>query len=523
MDTYTHSFLQSLAETLARLRPDAGASVVLRDGEEEPVECARAGTLTALAHLPSIKLLRLGTVPPVVELGGGWHLLNAPLYAPGRGHGRAAGDAPGLARLVFPGEPDPALVAAVESLAAHAALVLEQGELHRELQHSFNQLFIVYEAGRLLNLCHTADDVYAHVVNLLARTLHFSHCAVLALDGAELVPAAHQGLDAHWATHGRLALEGSFAARVIEEGAAAQFDDGASLQELDLPLLDTGRSPVSMLCAPLTTRTGTLGVLEVYRATPGPFSDDELFVVSVLAVETAAALENARLYEALREREERLTQYAGKLVNSQEEERRRISRDIHDGLGQMIVSAFQYLQAHEYSLPPGHPRETFSSGLTVLQRCIGETRRVMSDLRPSTLDDFGLVVALQQQLDAVAREAGWHATFEVDGAVARLVPAVETTVFRVVQEALTNARKHAAATRVALTLALCPDEVVVEVRDWGRGFAVDGVTARPERGEHLGLMGMRERVALLGGRVAISSVPDVGTTVRIALPVTSSR
>ncbi len=519
MEPYTHSFLQSLVEALARLRADAGASVALRDDGGCLGERARAGTLTALSHLPSATILCPDADDTVAELGGGWYLLSAPLYGPGRGRG--AGDVRGLARLALPEEPDAALVASVEALAAHAAVALEQGALHQELQHSFNQLFIVYEAGRLLNLCHTADDVYAHVINLLARTLRFSHCAVLLLHGDELAPAAHQGLDPHWAAHGRLPLEGSFAARVLEEGAAAQFDDGAALQELDLPLLDTGRAPASVLCAPLTTRAGTLGVLEVYRATPGPFSDDEIFVVSVLAVETAAALENARLYEALREREERLTQYAGKLVNSQEEERRRISRDIHDGLGQMIVSAFQYLQAHEYSLSEGHPRETFTRGLSVLQQCIGETRRVMSDLRPSTLDDFGLVVALQQQLDGVAREAGWHATFEVDGAVARLIPAVETTVFRVVQEALNNARKHAAATRVAVTLAACADEVVVEVRDWGRGFAVDGVTARPERGEHLGLMGMRERVALLGGRVAIASAPGAGTTVRIALPVTS--
>jgi len=158
-----------------------------------------------------------------------------------------------------------------------------------------------------------------------------------------------------------------------------------------------------------------------------------------------------------------------------------------------------------------------------LQQCIGETRRVMSDLRPSTLDDFGLVVALQQQLDAVARDAGWHATFEVEGPVARLIPAVETTVFRVVQEALNNARKHAAATRVAVTLAAHTDEVVVVVRDWGRGFAVDDVTVRPERGEHLGVMGMRERVALLGGGVTITSAPGEGTTVRITLPVASSQ
>jgi len=521
MDSFTHSFLHSLGETLARLRPDAGASVAVRAGDGDFAEHTRAGTLTALAHLPPSRIYCPDACSAITELGGGWHVLTALLCAPGRG--RSEAEARGLVRLVLPEEPDPALIAAVEALAAHAALALDQGALHQELQHSFNQLFIVYEAGRLLNLCHTVDDVYAHVINLLTRTLHFSHCAVLRLQGAELIPAAHQGLDPRWAAQCRLPLRESFAARVLEEGAAAQFDDGAGLRDLALPSLDDGRTPASMLCAPLTTRAGTLGVLEIYRTTPDPFSDDELFVVSVLAVETAAALENARLYEELREREERLTQYAGKLVNSQEEERRRISRDIHDGLGQMIVSAFQYLQAHEYSLPVGHPRETFTRGLAVLQECIGETRRVMSDLRPSTLDDFGLVVALQQQLDAVAREEGWHATFEVDGPVARLVPAVETTVFRVAQEAFSNARKHAAATRVAVVLSAHPAEVVVEVRDWGRGFDVDGVTARPERGEHLGLMGMRERVALLGGGVAITSAPGAGTTVRITLPVVSSQ
>jgi signal transduction histidine kinase len=143
----------------------------------------------------------------------------------------------------------------------------------------------------------------------------------------------------------------------------------------------------------------------------------------------------------------------------------------------------------------------------------------MSDLRPSTLDDFGLVVALQQQLDAAAAEAGWQAQYEVTAPVTRLAPALETTIFRVVQEALSNARKHAQADRVQVTLAHRDDSVLVEVRDWGRGFAVEQVAAHPERGEHLGLMGMRERVALLGGAVAIDSAPGAGTTVRIVLPV----
>jgi signal transduction histidine kinase len=513
MDSYSDSLLRSLAATAAALWPNAGASVAVYGGHGEALaERARAGALTALAHLPPAGHTWAGKSSVTEGLGTGWYVIGAGLQGRDR---RPLG----LLRLVIPQRPRPALLTAVEALAAHAAVVLEQAALHHELQHSFNQLFIVYEAGRLLNLSHTPAEVLDHVIGLLVRTLHFPHCAVLLLEEGALVPAAHAGLDPRWATSARIPLEETFAARVLDAGAAAQFEDVADLEGLTLPLLETGQAPACLLCAPLTTRTGPLGFLEVYHVAPEPFSDDELFVVSVLAVEMAAALENARLYETLREREERLTQYAAKLVNSQEEERRRISRDIHDGLGQMIVSAFQYLQAHEYSLPQGHPREAFQRGLAVLEECIAETRRVMSDLRPSTLDDFGLVVALQQQLDAAAAEAGWQAQYEVTGAVTRLAPAVETTIFRVVQEALSNARKHAQSDRLHVTLARQDDTVLVEVRDWGRGFDVERVVARPERGEHLGLMGMRERVALLGGTVAIDSAPGAGTTVRIMLPV----
>lgn len=511
MDSYTDSLLQSLAEALAALSPGAGASIGMLDARGELCEYARAGALTALAHLTPLADSWSGATEVRSGLHTGWHVITAGLY--GRDNRPL-----GVARIVVGEEPTPGLISALDALAHHAALVLEQGALHQELQHSFNQLFIVYEAGRLLNLSHTADEVLTHVINLLVRTLRFPSCAVLLLQDDVLVPAAHAGLDPGWAAHGRLPLAETFAARVMEAGAAAQFEDAVDLNGLVLPVLESGQPPASLLCAPLTTRSGVMGFLEVYRSTREPFSDDIMFVVSVLAVEMAAALENARLYEALSDREERLTQYTAKLVNSQEEERRRISRDIHDGLGQMIVSAMQYLQAHEYSLPEGHPRDTFQRGMAVLQECVTETRRVMSDLRPSILDDFGLVVALRQHLDAVAGEAGWEAHVELAADIPRLSPAVETTIYRMVQEALTNARKHAQAERACITLQAHNGSVTVEVRDWGRGFEVSGVEARPDRGEHLGLMGMRERASLLGGHVEIISAPGAGTTVRIELP-----
>src|SRR3954454_9231436 len=328
MDPYSDSLLRSLAAAAAALCPNAGVSVAVYDGHGEAlVERARAGALTALAHLPLFVHTWVGKSSVTEGLGTGWYVIGAGLQGRDR---RPLG----LLRLVTPEGPPPALLTAVEALAAHAAVALEQAVLHHELQHSFNQLFIVYEAGRLLNLSHTPAEVLNHVVGLLVRTLRFPHCAVLLLEEGALVPAAHAGLDPHWATSAHIPLEETFAARVLEAGAAAQFEDVADLEGLALPLLQTGQAPACLLCAPLTTRTGPRGFLEVYRAVPEPFSDDDIFVVSVLAVEMAAALENARLYEPLREREERPTQYSGKLVNSQEEERRSLSRDIHDCLGQ---------------------------------------------------------------------------------------------------------------------------------------------------------------------------------------------
>ncbi len=315
MDSYTDALLDSLAGAIVALCP-GGVSIALFDAHGVLSECARAGDVTAAALL-TWDGAPCDTSDGSVERHGGAYVIQAALR--GR-HARPLG----AIRVALCEEPAAAIVATVQSLADHAGLVIEQGVLHQELQHSFNQLFIVYEAGRLLNLSHAAEDVLSHVVGLLERTLRFPYCCVMLLEDGALTPAAYRGLDAAWATGARLPLGDTFAARVMEAGVASQLDGATDPSRLALPLLESGGPPASLLCAPLTTRAGTLGFLEVYRPTATPFSDDETFVVSVLAVEMAAALENARLYEALREREERLTQYAAKLVNSQEEERRRI-------------------------------------------------------------------------------------------------------------------------------------------------------------------------------------------------------
>lgn len=422
----------------------------------------------------------------------------------------------GVVQVLVGGDPDTRTLASLDALTTVVADALRQSRLNRELQHSLNQLFLVHQVGREFNLATGLDRVLTNVRDQLAGTLAFQHCCILLLHDRRLVPEAGIGIDAHWVQQTRPSLARSIAKRVLESGVAEQITDPMELARLQLPTLDSGVPPACVLCAPLITRMGTIGFLELYTATPYAFSADEVFLLSVLATEIATAVENTRLYAALREKEGRLTVLAHKLIHSQEEERRRIARDMHDGLAQMIVSAFQLLQAHAYTVPDGADRQALERGLAMLSDSIDESRKVIFDLRPSTLDDFGLVLALRQYLGALETELGWQVEFSLIGQVGPLAPALETAIFRIVQEALTNVRKHAQSEKVLVRLACRDGTLVITVRDWGCGFAMREVARRTGQ---FGMLGMKERVALLSGEFHVRSKPGAGTLVRISIPL----
>ncbi|HEY8283097.1 MAG TPA: GAF domain-containing sensor histidine kinase [Chloroflexota bacterium] len=412
----------------------------------------------------------------------------------------------------------PSFVSALEAVTQVIGDTVQQHRLNRDLQHSLNQLFLVYEVGRLFNLASSLDEVLLQVRDQLSGTLNFHTCCIMLLNERRtLVPEAGIGIDSAWMQEARPALSRSVAARVLEAGAAVQITDPVELGNLEMPLLENGLPPASVLSAPLRTRMGMIGVLELYTAAPYAFSVDEVFLLSVLAAEVATAVENSQLYVHIREKEGRLTVLAHKLIHSQEEERRRIARDMHDGLAQMIVSAYQYLQAHAFSVADASDRHSLERGMALLTECIDESRNVIFDLRPSTLDDFGLVLALRQYLSQLETDLGWQVEFSLVGQVGPLPAALETAIFRMVKEALTNAKKHARAERVLVRLAAKGKTMTITVRDWGQGFNPREASTR--RNGQLGLMGMKERVALLNGTFSLRSKPGTGTLIRITLPL----
>jgi signal transduction histidine kinase len=267
------------------------------------------------------------------------------------------------------------------------------------------------------------------------------------------------------------------------------------------------------LFLPLRVRDRVIGVLEVY----GPESLAESAAVETfvsLANQAASALENARLYEELATRGRRLHKLVRLLLTAQEEERRHVAYDIHDGLAQTVAAAYQHLQAFARHHPPESSTawEELQQALELVQQAVGEARQVISDMRPTVLDDFGLAAAIRLQVETL-RSKGWEVDYEEALGDERLPTELETTLFRVAQEALTNVRKHARASRAHVALERSAETVRLLVRDEGRGFRPGDTFNEGGPGERVGLSGMRERISLLGGRFEIHSEPGSGTSV----------
>ncbi len=194
---------------------------------------------------------------------------------------------------------------------------------------------------------------------------------------------------------------------------------------------------------------------------------------------------------------------------------------MHDGLTQTAAAAHLYLQAFSEDHPPASARgrAELDRALGLVRKTVVEARHVIEGLRPAALDDFGLATAIRLEVEGL-RSEGWHVDYEDGLGDARLPAEVETTLYRVAQEALTNARKHARTDRARVALARRGEAIHLEVKDEGRGFDPSSPTTNGP-GERVGLAGMRERVALLGGELKITSEPGKGTLVVAEVPLTA--
>ncbi len=210
-----------------------------------------------------------------------------------------------------------------------------------------------------------------------------------------------------------------------------------------------------------------------------------------------------------------LREQFAQVTAAQEEERQRIARELHDGLGPALASLnIRLLTIRKLLERDGHPVAGEIEELaTQAQAGMRDIRRLIHDLRPVALDELGLVPALREHLARCEREHGLTVQFDADGGE-RLPASLETALFRIVQEAVNNVLRHAQAQQVVVTLMRDAENVKVQIADNGRGFD----TQIPRSGRHVGLWSMRERVEQLGGQFEVHSTPGQGTTVTAVVP-----
>ncbi|WP_086761412.1 sensor histidine kinase [Nostoc sp. 106C] len=236
----------------------------------------------------------------------------------------------------------------------------------------------------------------------------------------------------------------------------------------------------------------------------------------------AEIAERKRAQEIQLKTQERLQTLSGKLIEAQEVERRRLAHELHDEIGQALTAVKINLQTLQHSSNINKTELPLQESIDIVEVSLQQVRSLSLDLRPSLLDDLGLVVALRWYIDRQTQRAGIIGEFVSKPLKTKLSPNLETTCFRIVQEALTNIVRHAKAQRVTVELWQQETQLHLIIRDDGIGFDVYAAREKATKGGSLGLLGMEERVLLIGGQIKMKSVHQHGTEIHAILPLSEN-
>lgn len=284
-----------------------------------------------------------------------------------------------------------------------------------------------------------------------------------------------------------------------------------------VPYLPTpGRQELrSALSVPFIAQGKPFGVLQVTDRQLGRFSQGDAGLVEALSGIAAIATENALLFRAVNVQRSQLRALAGRLADMQEQERQQLARELHDQLGQTLTVINLNLDLIGQVLPSNAPQAVqrqLHDASDLVGQAIRQVRTVMAELRPPVLDDYGLLAALRWYGQQFCQRTG-VATEVIDcGVTMRCSSAVETALFRIAQEALNNVAKHAAASKVVVSLQCQEERIRMTIADNGRGFAVGRVRQASDE-PHWGFLTMQERALAVGGTLHVTSQPGAGATV----------
>jgi signal transduction histidine kinase len=392
----------------------------------------------------------------------------------------------------------------VTLLAAQAAVAIENARLYESTTRWSQQLEALMEVGAAL----TRETELPKLLKLVAQRLRELVGARLVVigvpvDDETLRIDAVDGEDADEFLGMRLDRATSKSGRILDRRRSERLDSLIDDPEVDRDLARR-LGMHAALFVPLLVGDRAIGVVQVFDklGTDRRFSNEDLRVAETFAGQAALAVDTAT--RVARDALERA-------VQGQELERRRLARELHDETGQALTSILLGLRNLE-STERDEMIEAVGSLRELVVATLQDVRRLAVELRPTALDDFGLAAALERLAEGFAEQTGAAVEFESQLGDERLPEEIETALYRIVQEALTNVIKHAHAERVSIALRKSDGLVTARIEDDGRGFM------ESKDGEGLGLIGIRERVELVSGRLEIESSEGRGTTIVVEVP-----
>jgi PAS domain S-box-containing protein len=368
-------------------------------------------------------------------------------------------------------------------------------------------------------------DLDTVLENALTKTLEMTQNKVGAIllvdeDKKTLDYACHRGLTKKYLRSAGAELMQGLASRANKTGKPVVVADVAAEPGLEHPELLIRAGLRSFVSVPLHSRKKVIGVLNVAAPAPDAFEPDTVEVLVGLAAQIAIAVDNARLHREVQRKDKMRGDLVREMLTIQEEERRRIARELHDETSQSLASLAANLKAISEMLPQGNT--AIMDKLELAQRIsintLDEIHRIIYELRPTLVDDLGLVSAARWLADNNLRHSGIRVNFSTRGESQRLPSAQETGLFRVIEEIIGNIGRHAGAHHVRINLSFKQRSVAVRISDDGHGFDVEEAIASKDRPRGLGLIGMRERVDLMRGTLEIVSSPGKGTRVHVEIP-----
>ncbi len=423
------------------------------------------------------------------------------------------------------------------------AVAIENYQLLEDLRRKYDQIEeqadtlekrawekdVLLRVSQALSKAMNLDEVSRVASQVVGEAMEADRCAVLLAtpDGGQLEVKALFCKDRRRARKmigRRFLLKESRALReFIKKGKTLILDRSSRWPDTEQARRHwSGAGIKSTLAAGMFFGKTMIGVLSVsFTGERRGFTRDESKLIQAIASQIAVAVENARLLEVVEKHSQDVRRLAADLMNAQESARKNVAQELHDQLGQMLLSMKMNLDRmqRDLSARPDHPKHTqdmLSDTRELLAQTIEKIRTLTFELRPPVLEDFGLIPALRWLLERFTKRSGTQSSFKTKGKERRYLREIDVSLFRIAQEALTNVSKHARATEVSVLVSNQVSHVIMSVRDNGVGFDTEKVLSNPRSG--MGLLNIKERVDLLGGKFEILSQPRKGTTLNINIP-----